>query len=161
VPKSRSEQEWLDRERELLAHNTKLREELREAQFEFNRFMEERREWALKQFPTQSCESVCRHIEKELTEIRACNTDLVEWIDVVLLAMEGYCRSGGNASDIFSAMKAKHAVNLTRKWQKPNGDEPIEHVREPAMIHHKFGPSTDVWTCVHGVAHPDKCEACK
>ena len=28
------------------------------------------------------------------------------------------------------------------------------------MIHKKFGPSTDLWVCAHGVAYPDLCAEC-
>jgi hypothetical protein len=28
------------------------------------------------------------------------------------------------------------------------------------MVHHKFGPSSDVWTCVHGIGYPDECSEC-
>lgn len=30
----------------------------------------------------------------------------------------------------------------------------------PAMFHRKFGPSTDLWVCEHGISYPDLCEQC-
>lgn len=29
-----------------------------------------------------------------------------------------------------------------------------------AMVHWKEPPSSDTWTCVHGVGYPDLCEGC-
>lgn len=96
---------------------------------DFTGFAQEHHAWALEKFPSQSAESVCRHIEKELIEIRKDENDPMEWIDVIMLAMEGFCMTGGSPHETFEALREKHAINLLRTWQAPNGDDPIEHVR--------------------------------
>lgn len=73
---------------------------------------------------------VCNHIRKELAEIEAAPEDLEEWVDVAMLAVDGYCRAGGDPHEFFERMKAKHAKNVARTWPTSRSqDEPVEHVR--------------------------------
>jgi hypothetical protein len=39
-------------------------------------------------------EGICKHIEKELAEIRAYPEDIMEWVDVAILALDGAWRAG-------------------------------------------------------------------
>jgi len=74
---------------------------------------------------------ICRHIASELDEIRAEPTDLSEWIDVMILAMDGYWRAGGNPATLPAALLAKQRVNLARRWPAPQPeDEPTRHLSE-------------------------------
>lgn len=75
-------------------------------------------------------ERVLKHIEKEIAEVRAKPEDLGEWIDIVLLALDGAWRTGASSLDIQQALVDKLAINEGRKWQKPaDENEPFEHVR--------------------------------
>jgi hypothetical protein len=77
--------------------------------------------------------SITRHIKKELDEIAANPTDLVEWIDVIILGFDGAWRAGHTPEQIISALQHKQSVNFGRQWQTPaNPDEPVEHIREEA-----------------------------
>jgi hypothetical protein len=74
---------------------------------------------------------ICRHIQKELAEIEAAPSDTEEWVDVILLAMDGYWRAGGEPSNLLRDLADKHQRNKRRKYP-PIGvpqDQPIEHVR--------------------------------
>lgn len=75
---------------------------------------------------------VLAHISKELTEIAEDPRDIIEWIDVVILALEGAWRSGHTPEQIIEALVFKQNKNESRKWPDwrdiPAG-EPIEHVR--------------------------------
>ncbi len=73
---------------------------------------------------------ITTHIEKELQEIRADPEDLEEWIDVMILAMDGYWRAGGAPSELAEMLAAKQDKNLSRKWPPmlPE-DQPVEHIR--------------------------------
>lgn len=76
---------------------------------------------------------VCDHIRKELREIEADPTDLEEWADVILLALDGAWRMGASPEQIASAIEAKLTKNENRKWPDWRTVEPgkaIEHVRE-------------------------------
>lgn len=73
---------------------------------------------------------VTKHIEKECAEIRAEPSDLEEWIDVMILALDGYWRHGGTAEDLPWRLRAKQDKNFAREWPpiQPE-DQPTEHVK--------------------------------
>jgi hypothetical protein len=74
---------------------------------------------------------ICKHIRKELDEIEKNPTDLLEWIDIAILAFDGAWRAGYTPEQIVAALHEKQRQNIARKWQANNGeDELIEHVRE-------------------------------
>jgi hypothetical protein len=75
---------------------------------------------------------VVQHIRKELTEIEAQPTDLSEWIDVAILALDGAWRAGHSPEDIIAALVAKQAKNEARvwpDWRERSEDVAIEHDR--------------------------------
>lgn len=77
-----------------------------------------------------------RHIEKECQEIRESaahlgEPHLMEWIDVIILAFDGYWRAGGEPYLLMQRLIRKQDINLARKWGPPvSEDEPSEHIRE-------------------------------
>ena len=74
---------------------------------------------------------ITKHIEKELDEIRAKPLDLSEWVDVVILALDGYWRAGGTPESIARDLQAKQTKNFGRTYPFPTSqDEPSEHIRE-------------------------------
>lgn len=74
---------------------------------------------------------VTQHIEKECIEIRKDPSDRMEWIDVLILAVDGALRSGTPPEEIGPMMEAKLAINMKREWPAPTDqDSAIEHVRE-------------------------------
>lgn len=71
------------------------------------------------------------HIEKEIIEIRAKPDDLKEWIDVMILAIDGYLRHGGTPTNLMRDLAAKQAENMARTWPAPgSADHAVEHVRD-------------------------------
>lgn len=78
---------------------------------------------------------VIDHIRKELAEVEADPLDLREWVDVLILAIDGAWRSGHTGAEIITAVKAKQARNEARAWpdwRTAPTDRAIEHVRDPA-----------------------------
>lgn len=75
---------------------------------------------------------IVNHIRKELVEIEAAPDDLTEWIDVIILAVDGATRAGYSAEEIVSRLDGKLTVVEGREWPDwrtvPEG-VPIEHVR--------------------------------
>lgn len=76
---------------------------------------------------------VCDHIRRELREIEAAPADITEWVDVILLALDGAWRSGATPEQIAIAIEAKQTRNELRSWpdwrtQDPN--KAIEHTDE-------------------------------
>lgn len=75
---------------------------------------------------------VLDHIRKELAEIEASPLDLVEWIDLILLAFDGAWRTGATAEQIVSALVVKQDKNETRAWpdwRTADLDQAIQHDR--------------------------------
>jgi len=95
-------------------------------------YIKEHKEWSLNAFgdrPTYL--SVCSHIEKELKEIHQNPHDLEEWIDVMILAIDGAWRAGYTAEDIVTMLTIKQQKNKGRRWVIPeNPNDPIEHDRD-------------------------------
>lgn len=91
------------------------------------------RDWSSKTFgPGARTEGVIAHIRKELSEIEQSPNDLEEWVDVVLLALDGAWRAGNEPEEIAAALREKQDKNKMRDWpdwktSDPNG--PIEHVK--------------------------------
>lgn len=82
--------------------------------------------------PGMRTAGVCDHIRKELTEIEMDPTDLMEWVDVVLLALDGAWRAGHTPEDIAKALTVKLSANEQRAWPDWRTADPnkaIEHVR--------------------------------
>jgi len=73
---------------------------------------------------------LCKHIRKELKEIEEAPCDLMEWIDVVILALDGAWRAGHSPESIASALWEKQVIISTRQYPKTSEDEPSEHIRD-------------------------------
>jgi hypothetical protein len=95
------------------------------------KYLERQKEWSIKTFGNgKRTLGIIRHIEKELKEVEAKPNDLTEWIDVIILALDGYWRHGGNTEIIMNILQAKQDNNFTRVYPFPkSGDEPSEHIR--------------------------------
>lgn len=75
---------------------------------------------------------VVDHIRKELREIEADPSDVMEWIDVVILAFDGAWRAGWTPEEIVAAIVTKQTKNEGRTWPDWRTTDPnkaIEHDR--------------------------------
>ena len=102
-------------------------------------------EWSAKTFgPDPRTKGVLDHIRKELTEIEAKPDDLSEWVDVIILAIDGAWRmlksvypaytSEMLANLIINQLINKQTTNERRNWpdwRTMPADKAIEHVRDP------------------------------
>lgn len=90
-------------------------------------------EWSRQTFgPGWRSKGICQHIRKELDEIEANPTDLLEWIDVVILAMDGFWRHGGSPQEFVRLLLQKQTTNMGRTWpdwRTLAEDQAIEHDR--------------------------------
>jgi uncharacterized small protein (DUF1192 family) len=86
--------------------------------------------WSEQTFgPGKRTMGITRHIEKELAEIREDPEDSSEWIDVIILGLDGYWRSGGDRTGITEAIFGKLKKNQAREWPPNNSEDvPVEHV---------------------------------
>ena len=91
--------------------------------------LKEQKEWSQKTFGEgKQTEKICKHIIKELDEVRENPDDLMEWVDVILLSLDGAWRAGYSPIEITQAILEKQHINRDREWvHKEN--EPSEHKR--------------------------------
>lgn len=80
-------------------------------------------------------EGILKHIEYEVREVRDSGGDLDEWIDIVILALDGAWRRASAAGldpciDVAMRLMRKQTINELRSWPALGPeDEPIEHIR--------------------------------
>jgi hypothetical protein len=92
--------------------------------------IQSQKDWSIKTFGEEyQAEKICNHIEKELHEIRANPNDLTEWVDVIILALDGAWRAGYSPIQIINAIIQKQAINREREWILGKGNQPNEHKR--------------------------------
>jgi len=95
------------------------------------------KDFSLKTYgPGKRYTGIFDHINKELKEIEEDEENglhsLSEWIDVILLALDGAWRSGASPEDIAAALEAKQSKNESRSWpdwRKVDPNKAIEHDR--------------------------------
>lgn len=95
--------------------------------------------WSARTFgPGLRRHALVDHIWRELQEVERAETpeaQLGEWVDVILLAIDGAWRSGASPGQIAEAVLRKQAINRARTWPDWRTADPnraIEHVEEGA-----------------------------
>ena len=127
-------QEWSSEIERLRAENERLAaENERLAKESIETYYARQIEWSRTTFgPALRTKGLIDHITKELREIANNPHDLSEWIDVAILAMDGFWRHGGQPEDLMPALLAKQKKNMARKWpdwREKSEDSAIEHDR--------------------------------
>jgi hypothetical protein len=101
--------------------------------FDLVEHIERQRSFSISTFgPGIRTKAVIDHIQKEFKEIEADPTDLEEWVDVILLALDGAWRTGATSLEICAAIAAKQIKNERRDWpdwRTHDPDKGIEHIR--------------------------------
>lgn len=101
--------------------------------FNFIDHLRRQRLWSEATFgPGARTKGVVEHIRKELKEIEAAPDDISEWIDVVILALDGAWRAGASPENIVLALSNKQTRNEGRTWpdwRTRSENEAIEHDR--------------------------------
>jgi hypothetical protein len=101
--------------------------------FDFRAHLQRQREWSERTFgPGARTAGVCDHIRKELIEVEADPTDPQEWVDVIILALDGAWRCGWSPEQIIAGIVAKQTKNEGRRWpdwRTAPQDKAIEHER--------------------------------
>lgn len=99
-------------------------------------FIRRQIEWSTETFgPGERSAGLVDHVWRELREVMRAQTpeeELIEWVDVALLALDAAWRLGFTPEDVCRAMLAKAEINRGRGWPDWRTAEPgraIEHVR--------------------------------
>lgn len=72
--------------------------------------------------------SLTKKISQELEEVIAQPDDLEEWVDILILAMDGYWRHGGTSEWLLHDLHNKLCVVAERTYPKTDEDTPVQHV---------------------------------
>ena len=93
-------------------------------------WIEKHVKWSQATFGT-GCDDngIIDHIEKELVEITRSPGDLEEWIDVIILAIDGASRNGFSPAEIGVCLEMKRIKNANREWNPVVPGRATEHVR--------------------------------
>jgi hypothetical protein len=91
--------------------------------------------------PALRTRGIIQHITKELREIEADPHDLMEWVDVVILAMDGFWRHGGKPEDLLAIMQAKNLARQWPDWRTLSEHQAIEHDRSAEALPETSAPS--------------------
>jgi hypothetical protein len=82
---------------------------------------------------------ILEHISHEVEEVAAAPDDISEWVDLVLLSLDGAWRSGHSPAEIVAAITGKITTNAARTWPSGSDDRAIFHERDFAMTLCWFG----------------------
>ena len=89
--------------------------------------------WSYNTFgPGPRTAGILEHLRKELDEVADAPTDLSEWADLIILALDGAWRAGHEPQAIIDAIVDKQARNEARTWpdwRDQPADRAIEHDR--------------------------------
>lgn len=104
--------------------------------------LEHQRDWSLRTFgPHDRQHGVIDHVRRELEEIElelnyglGREQLLGEWVDVIILGLDGAWRSGHTPAEVVEAIIEKQRRNESRRWPDWRGlpvDRAIEHEEAP------------------------------
>ncbi len=100
----------------------------------FITYLNRHRAWSRKTFgPGPRTASLLAHLRKELVEVEEDPSDVEEWIDVIILAIDGAWRQGVSSRQIVEVLFAKQTKNIGRKWpdwRALSHGEASEHIRD-------------------------------
>jgi hypothetical protein len=95
----------------------------------FKAFLLDHYHWANATFTEADTESICKHIEDEIAEVRATDgKDPVEWGDIILIALHGLWRNGAVVTDVLPLLRGKLEKCKKRNWTKT--ERGYRHVKE-------------------------------
>jgi len=97
---------------------------------ELEDYIQRQKEWSMKTFGEgRRTIGLCKHIESELLEIKKNPEDVMEWIDILILGLDGAWRTGATPEQIVKTLARKQEINFSRKWPEPSPeDKPNFHV---------------------------------
>src|SRR4051812_7069770 len=83
-------------------------------------------EWSQRTFGADSVRGPngpLKHLKRECDEAMETPSDITEFADCGLLWLDAARRAGHSLDDLIAAMYDKQAININRKWGKPDGDD--------------------------------------
>lgn len=99
--------------------------------------------------PGQRTAGVLDHIRKELQEVEKSPDDIMEWTDIILLALDGAWRAGHSPEAIALAINQKQTKNEKRSWPDWRKADP-----KKAIEHDRSAEAPEEAACVRRIAPP-------
>lgn len=99
--------------------------------FDLTHYLRAHNAWSARTFPKQTPLSVINHIRNELDEIRRKPRDIIEWIDVAILAFDGAYVTGHAPRHVIYALQGP--LSRPRPW-RPTADILREIERELLVL---------------------------
>lgn len=69
------------------------------------------------------------HLAEEAQEVAEDPADIIEWADCTILLLDGLRKAGFTTDDLYQAVLKKMEINKARKWEKPDDDGVVRHVK--------------------------------
>lgn len=69
------------------------------------------------------------HLAEEAHEVAEDPSDIIEWADCTILLLDGLRKAGFTTDDLYQAVLKKMEINKARKWEKPDGEGVVRHVK--------------------------------
>lgn len=70
------------------------------------------------------------HLAKEVRELLEMPDDRMEYADCLILLLDAFRMTGGNAEDLIDACYEKLEINRNRRWGTPDENGVVEHIRK-------------------------------
>lgn len=114
---------------EVKAHIDRLMNETIE--HSISQYVHRQQDWSEVTFgPGRRTEGILKHIEAEMQEVRSEPDIPDEWLDIVILALDGAWRTGATAEEIETYLMQKQEKNFYRSWPPPPAeDQPSFHLK--------------------------------
>lgn len=81
-------------------------------------------------FGKSTPEAKLAHLAEEVQEVMADPSDAHEWADCMILLLDAARKAGFTTDDLYDAVVEKMKINKTRKWQAPDENGVVRHVKE-------------------------------
>lgn len=105
--------------------------------YDLVKHIERQKRWSEMAFgPIKSVDrtnGVLDHMTKEIEEVRKNPKDTEEWIDLMMLSIDGAWRNGATPEEIAYTLEMKLKKNMRREWpdwREADPEKAIEHVKE-------------------------------
>jgi Protein of unknown function (DUF550) len=96
-------------------------------------YLSKQMRWSLETFgPGRRTHAILDHLARESCEVLAAPDDGMEWVDIVILGLDGAWRAGFTPAQVERMLVSKQDVNMLRRWPDWRSVDPrkaIEHVR--------------------------------
>ncbi len=116
----------------IVIENQQLREQLKMEQFQnLGRYATEKMVWSKRTFGEGArTRGLLEHLRDEVNEVEKDPYDLTEWIDIMMLAIDGYWRHGGKNYRLMNDLWKKFEICKMRVYPTPVGPEDMsQHIR--------------------------------